>query len=190
MQPDVIVAGGGIAGTAVAAALSEFNYNILVVEPGLDHAKRLAGELIHPPGVTNLESLGLLACLDEAGAVPVEGFAAITSGGTHLLPYSAVPGLRPRGLALEHGAIANALLAGIGRLPNVTVWKGARITAVDLFSPDHATATITRDGSETRLKAPLLVAADGRTSHVRGLAGITCKQVHISNMVGYSLKPN
>ena len=38
--------------SAVAAALAEFGYHILIVEPGLDHSKRLAGELIHPPGVS------------------------------------------------------------------------------------------------------------------------------------------
>jgi len=190
MQPDVIVAGGGIAGAAITAALSEFNYTILVIEPGLDHAKRLAGELIHPPGVANLESLGLLAPLKEAGAMPVAGFAVISGAGTHLLPYSDVPGLRPHGLALEHGTIANSLLDEVAKRPNVTVWKGGRVTAVDLASPSHATATIARNGQETRITARLLVAADGRSSHVRGLAGIACKQVHISNMVGYALKPN
>ena len=46
-EVDVLVAGGGIAGTAIAAALSEFGYEVLVVEPGMDGSKRLAGELIH-----------------------------------------------------------------------------------------------------------------------------------------------
>ena len=51
---DVVVAGGGIAGTSVAAALRGSGLEVVVVEPGLDRTKRLAGELIHPPGVTDL----------------------------------------------------------------------------------------------------------------------------------------
>ena len=66
---DVIIAGGGIAGTAAAAALAQLNYRVLVVEPGLDHTRRLAGELIHPPGVAALRDLGLLACLQQAGGI-------------------------------------------------------------------------------------------------------------------------
>ena len=109
MQTDVIVAGGGIAGAAVTAALSEFGYRILIVEPGLDHSRRLAGELIHPPGVSNLKDLGLRDCLEQAGGMPVKGFAVVTGSGTHLLPYSEVPGLQNDGVSLEHGTMANRL---------------------------------------------------------------------------------
>ena len=49
---DVVVAGAGVAGVSVAAALREFGHRVLLVEPGLDSAKRLAGELIHPPGAS------------------------------------------------------------------------------------------------------------------------------------------
>ena len=56
---DVVVAGGGVAGVSVAAALGEGGYEVLVVEPGLDRTKRLAGELVHPPGVTDLGTLRL-----------------------------------------------------------------------------------------------------------------------------------
>ena len=47
-QFDVIIAGGGMAGVAVAAALGEFGYRVALVEPGMDATRRLAGELIHP----------------------------------------------------------------------------------------------------------------------------------------------
>src|SRR5439155_22319279 len=57
---DALVAGGGMAGASAAATLSAMRWNVLLVEPGLDPAKRLAGELIHPPGVSDLAELGLL----------------------------------------------------------------------------------------------------------------------------------
>jgi len=188
MNADVIVAGGSIAGAAVTAALSEFGYSVLVVEPGLDHTRRLAGELIHSPGVANLNDLGLLACLEKAGAMPVHGFAIMTGAGTQLLPYSDVPELKNHGIALEHRAMATALLDAIAQFPNVTVWKGARVTGVDLTSSNHAVVTVTHDGQESRCTPRLLVAADGRNSHLRGMAGIGHKQVHLSNMMGYVVK--
>ena len=64
-----------MAGASVAAALGELGYAVLLAEPGLDGAKRLAGELIHPPGASDLAQLGLLPSLERAGGVPIRGFA-------------------------------------------------------------------------------------------------------------------
>jgi squalene monooxygenase len=186
MSNDVIIAGGGVAGSAVAAALGEFGCRVLLIEPGLRHPRRLAGELIHPPGVSDLSKLGLLGCLEQAGGVPVHGFAALPS--PHLLPYKDVPGLTPHGLAIEHAIMAEILLSVVSKLPYVTLWRGARITDVDLNQTQHATVTISYEGSEDQLNAKLLVAADGRCSHLRAMAGIRHKQVQLSTMIGYMLK--
>ena len=101
---DVIIAGGGVAGAAAGAALSGAGYRVLIVEPGLDHSKRLAGELIHPPGVADLHELGLLDCLLKAGAMPVAGFAVFARANKPsadtLLSYSEVAALRNQGLAI------------------------------------------------------------------------------------------
>jgi 2-polyprenyl-6-methoxyphenol hydroxylase-like FAD-dependent oxidoreductase len=193
MNHDVIIAGGGVAGAAVAAALGEFGYRILVVEPGLDNGKRLAGELLHPPGAADLNELGLLDCLNRAGAVPMHGFAvfakpAESSGtGAHLLPYSGPDGKPRQGLAIEHATLAETLLRSISRLSHVTVWNGSRVTGIDLSHVGHATVTVTRGLRECRLRTPLVVAADGRNSRLRGMAGIRHKQVQVSRMIGYLL---
>ena len=186
MTNDVIIAGGGVAGSAVAAALGGFGFRVLLVEPGLQHPRRLAGELIHPPGVSDLAKLGLLDSLEEAGGAPVYGFAALPS--RHLLPYKDVPGLPPQGMAIEHAVMAEALLSTVSKLPHVTLWRGARITDIDLNRTEHATVTVSYDGSEDQLNARLLVAADGRSSHLRGIAGIRHRQVQLSSMAGYLLK--
>src|SRR5262245_3615926 len=99
MRSDVIIAGGGIAGSVVASALSGFGYRVLLVEPGLQHARRLSGEVIHPIGVANLNTLGLLTSLEQAGGAPVLGFAVLP--GPHLLQYKDVPGLHTQGLVIE-----------------------------------------------------------------------------------------
>jgi len=188
MTFDVIISGGGVAGAAAAAALSEFGYSVLVIEPGLDHRKRLAGELIHPPGTADLKALGFLAGLEQAGAVPVSGFAVFPGGSnaTYLMPYSDGAELRT-GLAVEHGVLAESLLNVVQRLPNVTVWTGGRVTSIDLSSSGFASVTVTRGESEHLLRTGLLIAADGRSSPLRRMSGIGHKQIHISNMVGYTI---
>src|SRR2546423_7021356 len=102
---DVVIAGGGVAGIAVAAALSEFNYRVLVIEPGMDHSRRLAGEFIHPPGVTDFERLGLLEPMKSSGGVPARGFAVFPGADRQrkfLLGYAEVPGLLNQGYSASH----------------------------------------------------------------------------------------
>src|SRR5213593_3370276 len=98
-----------MAGAAVAAGFDGLGLSTLVVEPGLDSSKRLAGELIHPPGTTDLAELGLFGALEAVGGAPVRGFAVLADGHAHLLPYARVAGTHPTGLAMEHGAIGTTL---------------------------------------------------------------------------------
>jgi squalene monooxygenase len=189
MTVDVIIAGGGVAGATAAAAMASLDYRVLVVEPGMDNAKRLAGELIHPPGVIALRELGLMTALEKAGGTPVCGFTVFPGGSEpiHSLPYSE-SGRAKEGFAIEHTAMSDALLTAAGQLPNVTVWKGSRVTGIDLASADSAGVTIDYQGVSQRLRTPLLIAADGKASLLRRLANIEAKQVQLSNMVGYRVR--
>ncbi len=202
-QFDVIIAGGGLAGASVAAAMQEFGYRVLIVEPGVDNSKRLAGELIHPPGAADLRDLGLLGSVEAAGGTPVYGFAVfsnesgdatpksdsvLSDSGAFVLPYTSVDGMRMQGHALEHAQIVKSVLAAAEKLPHVTVWKGARVTGVDVSATSHAQVKITRGKRELQLRCQLLVAADGRTSKLRELAGIGDERTRLSSMVGYVLK--
>ncbi len=184
---DVIVAGGGMAGASVAAGLDGLGLRTLVVEPGLNSSKRLAGELIHPPGAADLAELGLLDVLEAAGGAPVLGFAVVGDGQSHRLPYAPVGTRRPTGFAMEHAVIASTLHAAVGRLPHVTVWDGARVIAVHQGAAEAVGVTISRGGAYTRLDARLLVAADGAASSTRRLAGIACRRRRISSMLGFVL---
>ena len=123
-------ASAGAAGAAAAAALAQLDYRVLIVEPGLDHSRRLAGELIHPPGVADLSTLGLLSCLQSAGGVPVHGFAMF-AGGTQVLPYAEVVGLKNDGLSMEHGTIAASMLDAVEKRDDDSRRDGSRIDAAE-----------------------------------------------------------
>jgi squalene monooxygenase len=183
---DVVVAGGGVAGVSVAAALQEFGQRVLLVEPGLDSAKRLAGELIHPPGASDLAELGLLAPLERAGVAPVLGFAVSPEAAapSYLLPYGEIPGVRRLGFAVDHAVLSATLLDVAARLPHVTLWRDARVVALDQTAPDAATVTVSRAAGTVSVRARLVVAADGGTSTLRRLASISATRVRLSHMVG------
>ncbi len=177
-----------MAGAATAAALGALGLDVLVVEPGLDRTKRLAGELIHPPGRADLEALGLLAPLRASGAVPVNGFAVFADGERHVLPYAPAPGRPSAGLALESSAIAAAIRAALDGSPRVTVWDGARVMRLDLADTASVRVGVTTAaGGECTVQARLLVGADGAGSTIRRLARIGHSRRRLSTLVGYVL---
>jgi len=185
---DAVVAGGGTAGAAVAAALAGLGWEVVLVEPGLDSTKRLSGELIHPPGVNDLAELGLLQTPVPPGAAPVAGFAVVpdAKAAAYLLPYGDIPGVARTGFAMDHARLTSWLLTAAVR-PGVIPWLGARVTGLELDHRDFAVVTVTGPTGECRIRARLVVAADGSTSPLRRLAGIGHTRLRLSHMTGYLL---
>ena len=191
-KADVIIAGGGVAGASVAAALGEFGYSVLVAEPGIDQSKRLAGELIHPPGVTALAQLGLLEPLERAGVTAVLGFSVFPDTGATTeacaLSYAELPGLKNQGFAMEHAALRTTLLRAIAKFPHVTVSTGTRIVGVDLTDPNFVSVKLSAEGRQETIQCRMLVAADGGASNISRMAGIGHRRARISYMKGYVLR--
>ncbi|MGO9064119.1 MAG: FAD-dependent monooxygenase [Myxococcaceae bacterium] len=180
------MAGAGTAGCAVAAALAGLELEVLLVDAGMDRTRQLAGELMHPTGAGDLRELGFDRALRAAGAVAVDGFAVVdaTEPGrtsTCLLPYGALG----QGVAMEHSALIGALQASLVGRPYLTVWESSRVVRVVRNDATGVEVDVSRpDGTEVRVSARLLVAADGRASRVRGLLGIEEENVRLSTMSG------
>jgi squalene monooxygenase len=185
---DVIVAGGGVAGTAAAAALGEFGWSVLVVEPGQHSERRLAGELIHPQGLAGLVELGLYDAGSFADAVPIHGFRIFHDGNPEgpgiQLSYRRPSGIRTTGFALEHGAIRANLDAAVTRLVHVTIWRGSRVVGLDLSRATPSVSIACNTGEKT-LRCRMIIGADGASSSVRSLAGIVHRRRPLSRISGY-----
>jgi len=185
-QGTAVVVGAGTGGCAVAAALASLDLDVLVVDAGTDRRRQLAGELMHPSGAADLEALGFQQALRAAGAVSVNGFAVVDATepahpSTCLLPY----GPLGRGVAMEHSTLVAALRASLAGRPHVTVWDACRVVRVARNDAAGVEVDVARpDGSEVRVAARLLVAADGRASRVRGMLGIEEENVRLSTMSG------
>ncbi|MEV7690821.1 FAD-dependent oxidoreductase [Streptomyces bungoensis] len=160
----VLVAGGGIAGTAAALALHKAGYEVTVVEAHPDTAEDIGAFL-------TLASNGMraLAELDATDAVTAVGF-----------PLTALRLLDDRGTEVAHGPLGaaddpalryrcllrgelNAALQAEAVRRGIPLRHGARLTSVT-DAPDGVTAHFA-DG--TTLTAALLVGADGLNSTVR-----------------------
>jgi len=185
---DVIVGGGGVAGIAAAAAMQQLGYRVMVIEPGLNDARRLAGEVFHPPGVMGLEELGLRHGLLEPPSVSVKGFNVVLDDDCINLPYEAVHTHRTEGLCLEHGLIRERMLASIAAFPNVVLNRGARVVSIDQSSPAWIVVEVVRKDQEpTSYRCRMLIVADGAPSHLAQLAGIGVHNRSISTIWGYRI---
>jgi squalene monooxygenase len=187
-QFDAIIAGGGISGSTTAAALARKGLEVLLCEAGLPSERRLAGELMHPPAAQDLDDVGLLEPLVEAGAAPVYGFALFrdTDSEPTVLSYSEVVGGRPMSVAIEHGRLTRVLLDAVSERSGITVMEGARITDVQMAG-DDTRATVRFNGEELHFRAPLFVSAGGRGSNLREQAGIGVVRSEPFRMVGWKI---
>jgi 2-polyprenyl-6-methoxyphenol hydroxylase-like FAD-dependent oxidoreductase len=170
---------------AAAAAIQQLGYQVMLVEPGLNDSRRLAGEVFHPPGVAGLSELGLLPAVMTAPAVNLNGFSVTSDGDCIRLPYDAVTAHRMPGLCLEHALIRERMLTAVRALPNITVKHGARVVGIDQSNPSHVVVEVASSGDTSSYRCRMLVAADGTSSRLARLAGIGVHNRRIAIIMGY-----
>jgi 2-polyprenyl-6-methoxyphenol hydroxylase-like FAD-dependent oxidoreductase len=183
---DVAIVGGGIAGAAMATTLSRAGLGVLLIERQTTYRDRVRGELMVPWGVAEAQRLGLLDVLLEPGGnwltrrIPYDETIApdqAEAAPTYLdkmLP--GVPGALsffqpPACLALNHAAAASGAEVLMG-VRSVRITGGAR--------PEVSYET---NGNSGAVRCRFVIGADGRTSSVRGQAGIRLEKVRAQHLI-------
>lgn len=69
-EPDILIVGAGVLGSAMAAVLARDGRRVTVIERDLREPDRIVGELLQPGGFNALKQLGLeskstFICLEE-----------------------------------------------------------------------------------------------------------------------------
>ncbi|MCW6509774.1 NAD(P)/FAD-dependent oxidoreductase [Lichenifustis flavocetrariae] len=189
---DVLIAGGSVAGLATAAALREFGFSVLVVEPGQRTERRLAGELLHPLGVAALHELGLFDPEAFVKAMPIQGFAVFPDEGQAasriMLTYGKHKVAASRAMAIDFSVFRRNLENAARRFDHVTFLDDARVAAVDMSDPMSPRITVESEGRLQIIGCRILVAADGASSSVRSLVGIEHTRRNISTISGYVIE--
>jgi 2-octaprenyl-6-methoxyphenol hydroxylase len=188
---DILVAGGGIAGLSAAARLGAEGRSVVLVDPAPPDSPGRAGggdlrtTAFLQPSVATLTRAGAWAAMQEAGAA-LRVMRIVDAGGRVRRPRAtadftadSTAGSTARSTEVETGhglfgwnvpnrAARSALLDRLGAMPNVSLRQGASVEGY-LARLDAALVRLS-DGST--LRAALVVAADGRESTLRRLAGI------------------
>jgi len=178
---DVIVAGAGLVGLALAPALARSGLKVALV----DRARIVAPEFdpetwdarifaISPGSATFLRSLGVWQMLPSERVEPIEIMHVAADAGA-TLEFSAYE-LGERALAwiVEERALRGALLPRVFEA-GVEVIGDAEFVSLE-WLPEVGTLTLAKAAEPARvLSANLIVAADGVRSRVRQAAGIVAE---------------
>lgn len=180
---DVIIVGAALAGCATAEALARADgghrRKILVVDRHRDVHPRFSGEFIHPRGAQVLDDLGFYEPLSAAGGVDVDGFAAFENADAHHvdLPYAGIQGHRPRGLSIHHKVLVRTLRQHLRktRAGHVELLEGWSVNDLVRGPRGEVAGVVLETQGQKRqpIRADLVVGADGKSSSVRKLAGIS-----------------
>lgn len=161
---DVIVVGGGLAGSALAGVLAHAGLGVLVVEREAGFRDRIRGELTWPWGVAEARALGLEAVLQQAGRVelPAVQFYEDRQAAVRE-PFEGVPMV-----GFSHPRLQEALFTWAGAQGAATV-RPAKATG--FARNGRPTVTVVADGRAVDYTARLVIGADGKLSAVRRWAG-------------------
>ena len=138
---DAIIVGAGIAGSALAQALSTLPrqngkpLRIALLERSLAEPDRIVGEILQPGGVIALRNLGLEACLGNMDAIPMYGYCIYDNGKSVHMPYP--DGYQ--GLTFHHGRFVMNLREAAKKAKGVEVVEA---TVTELLENSSASRVI------------------------------------------------
>ncbi|KAF9221254.1 SE-domain-containing protein [Gyrodon lividus] len=176
---DILIVGAGVAGSALAYALSTITsksrgspIRVALLERSLSEPDRIVGELLQPAGVASLQKLGMEAALEGIDAIPEHGYCVVQSGRLVHIPY---PDGR-QGRSFHHGRFITRLREHAKRAPGVDVVEA---TVNELIECQYtkrilgvrATRSYTSGdgtkGAKESFFADLVIIADGCFSNFR-----------------------
>ncbi len=162
---DVIVVGGGIAGSALAGVLARAGVGVLVVEKEARFRDRVRGEATLPWGLADALAMGLGDVFGQAGCVDLRGmqwYADQRRSTLDVFATDSIDGLPEVGFShprLQEVALSWAEAQG------ATAIRPAK--AIGASSAGTASVRVVHEGRESDYRARLIVGADGKLSVAR-----------------------
>lgn len=162
-MPDVLIVGGGPAGSSLAILLGRQGISVELFERSRFPKEKPCGEGLMPAGVAVLERMGLAGMV---GGIPFFGVRYHANGtvATGRFPSNGHP---VAGTAQRRSRFDHALFQAAAATANVTARTGMAVDAL-LREGDHVTGVV---AAGKPYRARLVVGADGAQSRMRSLLG-------------------
>ena len=165
---DVLVVGGGPAGTAAAILLRQRGHDVVLIDEARFPRDKVCGEGISPEAWRLLGEMGATAAVRALGPKALLGMTLVSPDGT---VFTGSYGGSREGFAIRRQALDEALL-GVARAAGVEVQEGVRASALVRDGRRVVGVRALRAGDEHEIRARLVVAADGRRSLVARRLGL------------------
>src|SRR3954468_708460 len=155
---DVVIAGGSVAGCALAALLGRQGVGVTVLEksPKPEHYKVVCTHFIQAGATPVLQRLGIDATMERAGALRNGLDVGTTGSGWYVMPDDAY------GYNLRREKLDPMLRELAARTPNVEIRQGVTVDAVlrDAAGRPSGLRGHTPGGDEVAVDAKVVVGAD------------------------------
>lgn len=176
-QFDCVIVGGGPAGVVAGLLLARGGVEVVVLEKHVDFFRDFRGDTIHPSTLRLLDELGLYDEFAQISHRKVKNVSFLRADGTEFVLADLTR------LKVPHPFVTLApqwdfldLLARAGeREPTFHLWMGADATSLIREGGRVAGVIASTADGEVSLRAPLVIAADGRWSLARREAGLAVR---------------
>lgn len=168
---DVLIAGAGPAGAVAATILARAGVRVLAVDRARFPRAKLCGDSLNPGALAVLGRLGLAHA--AAGGLPVNGMIVTSESGLQVEGrYPAARGLMLMRRDLD-GALVRAAAAAGARIDEQVLVEGPLLDTSTTSPTVVGLIVKGRDGRSLPVRAPLVIAADGRYSRVARPLGLS-----------------
>ncbi|MDB4889530.1 MAG: monooxygenase FAD-binding protein [Gemmatimonadetes bacterium] len=168
---DVIIVGGGPAGSSTAFALSRAGARVLVLDRATFPRSKPCAEYLSPQASRLLSVMGALDAVEHAGAAHLAGMTIRAPNGATLrgdfVGQHGFHAFRDRGLALRRTKLDPLLLA-CAQNAGAELRQGVRVADVERDTTGRVTGVrvLDENGATQAHHAPLVIGADGLRSVV------------------------
>lgn len=173
---EVLVVGGGPAGSSVAFALAKAGVDVLLVDRARFPRPKPCAEYLSPEASRILADMGALEAIEESGAAALAGIRVRAPNGAVIAgDFSAshgYRGFRDRGLSVRR-EVLDTILVERARAAGASLVEGVRATDVARNLRDNSPIVRTlAQGRAGDINARFVVAADGLRSVVARRLGL------------------